>query len=262
MVWDFGKLHAAKTARPARAQRAFVMAEDLRYALILNDPAQLTRLGGARQLCGELGLDCRRIRPPAMDHAAVLGCMARSRANCSKSRERQRQCQAMTPKECSILLAHAMAWRAVSRAAVAALVLEDDAARSSAIGVPQLRASLRREPAAHVAQLGLCLPDWCFDQKHCDCRALEGQAQRGVACRGLCAHAYRITPEGAALMLRRQATWSHAKVDLLFPHAPMLGPAGGVEPCKGGGAIHGDVGALCQNRTIAPMHDPALGPHR
>ena len=48
----------------------------------------------------------------------------------------------------------------------------------------------------------------------------------------------------------------------LFPHAPMLGPAGGVEPCEGGGAIHGDVGALCQNRTIAPMHDPALGPRR
>ena len=73
-----------------------------------------------------------------------------------------------------------------------------------------------------------------------------------------------------------------AKVDLLFPHAPMLG---GVEPCAaanrwgkeaqaageaaaggggsggggsggGGAGVDGDVGAICQNRNLMP--DPVI----
>ena len=70
-----------------------------------------------------------------------------------------------------------------------------------------------------------------------------------------------------------QTTHPHTKVDLLFPHAPMLG---GLDPCvsRGGGgsgsgvgvegvltsgvAMEGDVGAICQNRSLPPMHDPAL----
>ena len=72
-------------------------------------------------------------------------------------------------------------------------------------------------------------------------------------------------------MLRHLVSRPHAKVDLLFPHAPMLG---GLDPCTvaanqseaeaggggggGGSGVEGDVGAICQNRSLVPMHDPAL----
>ena len=56
---------------------------ELRHALVINDPAQTARLAGVRQLCTDLALDCRRIRPPVLDHAAVLECVARTRAGCS-----------------------------------------------------------------------------------------------------------------------------------------------------------------------------------
>ena len=283
----------------------------MRHALVINHPAERERLGAAQRLCADLRLDCRRIRPPALEHASVTRCVARGRANCSVAHERERQCQAMTPKECSILLAHAMAWRALGRArpASAALVLEDDAVRSAAISPPRLRAMLRSEPSAPIAQLGLCLPTWCFQHQHCACAAAEVTPGRhgvgggdggsgggggdgggvgdgggsgagdggdggGVACRGLCAHAYRLTPAGAQRMLSALARSPHTKVDLLFPHAPMLG---GLDPCvtRGGGggsgsgvgmegvstsgvAMEGDVGAICQNRSLPPMHDPAL----
>lgn len=283
----------------------------MRHALVINHPSERERLGAAQRLCVDLRLDCRRIRPPALEHASVTRCVARGRANCSVAHERERQCQAMTPKECSILLAHAMAWRALGRArpAAAALVLEDDAVRSAAVSPPRLRAMLRSEPSAPIAQLGLCLPTWCFQHQHCACAAAEVTPGRhgvgggdggsgggggdgggvgdgggggvgdggdggGVACRGLCAHAYRLTPAGAQRMLSALARSPHTKVDLLFPHAPMLG---GLDPCvsRGGGggsgsgvgmeavltsgvAMEGDVGAICQNRSLPPMHDPAL----
>lgn len=289
----------------------------MRHALVINHPSERERLGAAQRLCADLRLNCRRIRPPALEHASVTRCVARGRANCSVAHERERQCQAMTPKECSILLAHAMAWRALGRArpAAAALVLEDDAVRSAAVSPSRLRAMIRSEPSAPIAQLGLCLPTWCFEHQHCACVAAEvtqgrGGKRRGgdgvgrggggsgggggddggvgdggggggggdgggggVACRGLCAHAYRLTPAGAQRMLSALARSPHAKVDLLFPHAPMLG---GLDPCviRGGGvsgsgvgvegvstsgvAMEGDVGAICQNRSLPPMHDPAL----
>ena len=286
----------------------------MRHALVINHPSERERLGAAQRLCADLRLDCRRIRPPALEHDSVTRCVARGRANCSVAHERERQCQAMTPKECSILLAHAMAWRALGRArpAAAALVLEDDAVRSAAVSPPRLRAMLRSEASAPIAQLGLCLPTWCFEHQHCACAAAEvtpgrGGKRRGgdgdggggggsdggggdgggvgdgggggngggggVACRGLCAHAYRLTPAGAQRMLSALTRSPHAKVDLLFPHAPMLG---GLDPCvaRGGGgsgsgvgvegvstsgvAMEGDVGAICQNRSMPPMHDPAL----
>ena len=266
--------------------------QQMRHALVINDPSERARLGGMSSLCADLRLDCRRIHPPGLEHASVKRCVARGRANCSVAHEQQRQCQAMTPKECSILLAHAMAWRALGRArpAAAVLILEDDATRSAAISPPRLRALLRSEPAAPVAQLGLCLPTWCFEHQHCACTAAaattggsrggdgssrggEGSGGGVVSCRGLCAHAYRLTPEGAVQMLRSLASMPHAKVDLLFPHAPMLG---GLDPCTvaadpsgaeaggggggggGGSGVEGDVGVICQNRSLAPMHDPAL----
>ena len=112
----------------------------MRHALVINHPSERERLGAAQRLCADLRLDCRRIRPPALEHASVTRCVARGRANCSVAHERERQCQAMTPKECSILLAHAMAWRALGRArpAAAALVLEDDAVRSAAVSPSRL----------------------------------------------------------------------------------------------------------------------------
>ena len=94
--------------------------QQMRHALVINHPSERVRLGAAQRLCADLRLDCRRIQPPALEHASVTGCVARGRANCSLAHERQRQCQAMTPKECSILLAHAMAWRALGRARPAA----------------------------------------------------------------------------------------------------------------------------------------------
>lgn len=236
---------------------------DIRHALVINDPAQAARLAGSRRLCLDLGLDCRRIRPPALDHPAVSRCMQVARSRCSTEQEQRRQCQALTPKECSILLAHAAAWRAIARTASAgatrgqsALVIEDDAILSTASPSHGLSTRLRSEPSAPVAQLGLCLPSWCFDQQHCRC---ERYSARGggteVACTGLCAHAYRLNPAGAELMLKRHKTWPHAKVDLIFPRAPMIG---GTAPCEVGGAIDGDVGTICQNRSIRPMFDPAL----
>ena len=97
--------------------------QQMRHALVINHPSERVRLGAAQRLCADLRLDCRRIRPPALEHASVTRCVAHSRANCSSAHERQRQCQAMTPKECSILLAHAMAWRALGRARPAAASL-------------------------------------------------------------------------------------------------------------------------------------------
>ena len=238
--------------------------DHLRHALVINDPSQAARLAGSRRLCLDLGLDCRRVRPPALDHPAVSRCMRVARGRCSTEQEQQRQCQALTPKECSILLAHAAAWRAIARTALTgstrgqpALVIEDDAILSAGSPGRSLVTRLRSEPSAPVAHLGLCLPSWCFDQQQCRCeRHGDGGGGTEVACTGLCAHAYRLTPAGADLMLRRHKRWPHAKVDVIFPRAPMIG---GTAPCEAGGAIEGDVGAICQNRSLRPMYDPALG---
>ena len=81
----------------------------------------------------------------------------------------------------------------------------------------------------------------------------------GAACRGLCAHAYRLRPAGARQLAAQLAAAAPSKqrgnVDMVFPAAPLLGgPEEARAPCPlTGGRDLGDVGLLCQDRGLEPL---------